>query len=611
MSDDWAQSASPPALADDPSRMPSGSSGLKRLRRVFPFVRPHAAKLSAVFGLTLVSTLLGLAYPLGAKFLIDDILAGKKSHLLLPAALVLAVLVVLNFASGAVTRYLYTSVSARILMEMRVFLFRHLQSLSPRFYARTRTGEIVSRLNSDVAEIQAVATDSLFSLALSLLTLAGTVGVLLYLNWKLFLLCFALVPFSMRLLVPYRRKIAAQARVVRERNADLSSVLLEYLHGMKWIKTAGAEEYEAAKLASRNRDYIASLLRYQVVSAFAHGLPAAFLSVTTLVLLLYGGYQVIAGGMTLGALVAFAAFQGRVLNPLQNVIGLYLGLQRARVSLDRVFEFLDLEPEVRERPGAVVLDSTAARLEFRHVTFAYQEGLPAVRDVSFVLDPGSRLAIVGPSGAGKSTLVDLLLRFYDPQSGSIHLEGRNLRDLQLQSLRRQVAVVSSEPFLFHASIEENLRYANWDATADQLWAAIRKADLEEFVLSLPQGMTTVVGERGLRLSTGQRQRIAIARAVLRDAPLWVFDEATATLDVLTESRIWQSLEDCLRGRSALIITHRLSSVRGADQILVLHEGEVVQRGTHNDLNQVEGLYRELQRVAQGPGASHAAQVLAS
>jgi ATP-binding cassette subfamily B protein len=591
--------------------MPSGSSGLKRLRRVFPFVRPHAAKLSAVFGLTLVSTLLGLAYPLGAKFLIDDILVGKKSHLLLPAALVLAVLVVLNFASGAVTRYLYTSVSARILMEMRVFLFRHLQSLSPRFYARTRTGEIVSRLNSDVAEIQTVATDSLFSLALSLLTLAGTVGVLLYLNWKLFLLCFALVPFSMRLLVPYRRKIAAQARVVRERNADLSSVLLESLHGMKWIKTAGAEEYEAAKLAGRNRDYIASLLRYQVVSAFAHGLPAAFLSVTTLVLLLYGGYQVIAGGMTLGALVAFAAYQGRVLNPLQNVIGLYLGLQRARVSLDRVFEFLDLEPEVRERPGAVVLDSTAARLEFRHVTFAYQEGLPVVRDVSFVLDPGSRLAIVGPSGAGKSTLVDLLLRFYDPQSGSIHLEGRNLRDLQLQSLRRQVAVVSSEPFLFHASIEENLRYANWDATADQLWAAIRKADLEEFVLSLPQGMTTVVGERGLRLSTGQRQRIAIARAVLRDAPLWVFDEATATLDVLTESRIWQSLEDCLRGRSALIITHRLSSVRGADQILVLHEGEVVQRGTHNDLNQVEGLYRELQRVAQGPAASHAAQVLAS
>jgi ATP-binding cassette, subfamily B, bacterial len=610
MSDDWAQSVTSTAPTDAPSII-SRSAGLGQLRRVLPFVKPHVGKLSLVFGLTVASSLLGLAYPLATKFLIDDILLGTKSHLLIPAAVVLAAWSVLNFASGALTRYLYTSVSARILMEMRVFLFRHLQSLSPRFYARTRTGEIVSRLNSDVAEIQAVATDSLFSLALSLLTLVGTVGVLLYLNWKLFLLCFVLVPFSIRLLVPYRQKIAAQARVVRERNADLSSTLLESLHGMKWIKTVGAEEAEATKLTDRNKDYISSLLRYQVVSAFAHGLPATFLGLSTLVLLLYGGHQVIAGGMTLGALAAFAVYQGRVLSPMQNVIGLYLSLQRARVSLDRVFEFLDLEPEVREHPRAMALDTSSVRLEFRDVTFAYQKDTPVVRDVSFTLNPGSRLAIVGPSGAGKSTLVDLLLRFYDPVSGSVQLEGYDLRDLQLQSLRRQVAVVSSEPFLFHASIEENLRYANWDATSDQLWDAVRKADLEEFVLSLPQGLATMVGERGLRLSTGQRQRIAIARAVLRDARLWIFDEATATLDVLTESRIWQSLEDCLSGRSALIITHRLSSVRNADQIVVLHQGEVVQRGTHDDLAEVEGLYRELQRAAQGPEISRVAQVVAT
>ncbi len=587
------------------------AAGLGQLRRVFPFVRPHAGKLALVFSLTLLSTLLGLVYPLGAKFLIDDVLVGRKPHLLLVATLVLAALVVLSFVTGAVTRYLYTAVSSRILMEMRVFVFRHLQTLSPRFYAQTRTGEIVSRLNSDVAEIQSVATDALFSLALSVLTLLGTVVVLVYLNWKLFLLGFVLVPFSFRALVPYRRRIAQQARVVREHNADLSSTVLESLHGMKWITTVGAEDAEAEKLTQKNQGYIASVLRYQVVSAYAGGLPTIFMSLSTLVLLLYGGHQVIVGAMSLGALVAFAAYQARLLSPLQNVIGLYLSLQRARVSLDRVFEFLDLPPEVRERDGAVALGATRGEVEFRDVTFAYRPGIPVVHGVSFNLSPGRRLAIVGPSGAGKSTLVDLLLRFYDPQQGAVYFDGHDLRDLQVRSLRKQIAVVSSEPFLFHTSIEENIRYAHWGASREQVWEAARKADLEEFILSTPKGMDTVVGERGLKLSTGQRQRIAIARAVLRDARLWIFDEATSTLDVLTESRIWLALEDCLRERTALVITHRLSSVRDADEILVLDQGEVVQVGTHESLAEVEGLYRELQRAARVRQTVPGAEAVAS
>jgi ATP-binding cassette subfamily B protein len=579
-----------------PATPPGG--GLGQLRRVFPFVQPHAGELLLVFGLTLISALLGLVYPLGAKFLIDDVLVGHKSQLLVIATLILAALVILSFLLGTLTRYLYTSVSARILMEMRVFVFRHLQTLSPRFYARTKTGEIVSRLNSDVAEIQSVATDAVFSLALSVLTLVGTVAVLIYLNWKLFLLGFVLVPFSLRALVPYRKRIAQQARVVRECNADLSSTVLESLHGMKWITTVGAQDAEADKLTQKNEGYIASILRYQVVSAYANGLPAIFMSLSTLVLLLYGGHQVIVGAMSLGALVAFAAYQARLLSPMQNVIGLYLSLQRARVSLDRVFEFLDMQPEVRERPGALSLADPMGEVEFRNVTFSYHPGVPVVQDVSFRLPVGTRLAIVGPSGAGKSTIVDLLLRFYDPQQGTVHCDGFDLRDLQVRSLRDQIAVVSSEPFLFHASIEENIRYAHWQSTRKQVWEAARAADLEEFILSTPNGIDTVVGERGLKLSTGQRQRIAIARAVLRNARLWIFDEATATLDVLTESRIWQALEECLARRTALVITHRLSSVRAADQILVLDRGQVVQSGTHEQLAEVEGLYRELQRAAQ-------------
>ena len=268
---------------------------VSQFRRVIPFVRPHAGKLLAVFLLSILSSLLGLSYPMGAKFLVDNALAARNEGLLIILALVLAALVVLGFLLGTLTRYVYTGVSARILMDMRVFLFRHLQTLSPRFYAGTKTGEIVSRLSSDVAEIQSLSTDALFSLALSVLTLVGTIGLLLYLDWRLFLLCTFFLPLGTRFLVRYRQRIAAQARRVRESNAELSSTLLESLQGMKWIKTVGAEQTEAAKLTEKNEQYIASLLRYQVVSAYANALPSSFLSLSALLLLLYGGHRVIAG----------------------------------------------------------------------------------------------------------------------------------------------------------------------------------------------------------------------------------------------------------------------------------------------------------------------------
>jgi len=530
---------------------------------------------------------------MGAKFLVDNALVGKNERLLVIAAVVLAVLVILGFVLGAVTRYFYTMVSARVLMDMRLFLFRHLQSLSPRFFAKTKTGEIVSRLSSDVAEIQSLSTDALFNLALSILTLVGTVALLLYLDWRLFLLCTFFVPLGTRFLVRYRERIAAQARSVRERNAELSSTLLESLQGMKWIKTVGAEEAEADKLAGKNQQYIDSLLRYQVVSAYANALPSSFLSVSTLLLLLYGGHLVISGQMTLGSLVAFAAYQGRVLSPMQNMIGLYLSLQRARVSLDRVLEFLNLQPEVREKPGALQLLSARGEIKFHDVGFSYDPGHPVLKRISVRVPAGTRLAIVGPSGAGKSTMVDLLLRFYDPQDGTILFDGHDIRGVALRGLRESIAIISSEPFLFHASIEENIRYANWHATTEQVWAAARMADLEEFILSLADGMASVVGERGVKLSTGQRQRLAIARAVLRNAPVWIFDEATGALDVLTESRIWASLEKWLGGRTTLIITHRLSSIRNAESIVVLDQGEIVQQGTPERLLEEDGLYQRL------------------
>jgi ABC-type multidrug transport system fused ATPase/permease subunit len=266
------------------------------------------------------------------------------------------------------------------------------------------------------------------------------------------------------------------------------------------------------------------------------------------------------------------------------------------VSLDRLLEFLNLEPEVREKAEAISLSATRGEVEFRDMSFAYQPGQPVLRHINLRISAGQRVAIVGRSGAGKSTMVDLLLRFYDPQGGVILLDGQDLRDLRFRSLRDSIAIVSAEPFLFHATMEENVRYANWQATPEQVRAAIRLADLEDFVRSLPAGLSTVIGERGLKLSTGQRQRLAIARAVLRNAAVWIFDEATGSLDLLTESRIWASLHQWFAGRTSVVITHRLSSVRNSDTIFVLDAGEIVQQGTHERLAAEDGLYQRLQRT---------------
>lgn len=581
--------------------MKAGSQS--RVRFLLRFVSPHKGRLFVVFLLSLVSTTLGLSYPLLARFFIDEVLAKRNSRLLVLTTLAVVLLALLSFLLGAVTRYLSTSASARILMGMRLHLFRHLQSLSLRFHNSTKTGEILSRLNSDMAEIQTIATDAVLSFALSFLTLAGTTGLLLWLNWKLFLLSSLFVPLSLKSLRHYRPRLAKQAKDVRERNADVGSTLVESLGGMKFIKSLGAEEAEARKLARQNERFIDSLLSYQVVAGLAQTVPALFLSLSAMVVLFCGGHLVVKGLMTIGTLVAFAAYQGRVLGPMQNMMGLYLSLQRARVSLDRVFEFLEVEPEVKESSRAIELPAARGEIEFRHVSFSYEPGQRVANDVSFRVPGGGRVAIVGQSGAGKSTLVDLLLRFYDPEEGSVLLDGHDLRDLRFKTLRDHIAVITHDPYVFHATVEENIRYAKWEASFADIEAAMKAADLDDFVRSLPEGYQTVVGERGAKFSSGQRQRLAIARAVLKGARVWIFDEAAATLDVLTESRIRRSLMARSADSTVLIVTHRLASVRDADQILVLDRGEVIDAGTHECLMQKNGLYRRLVLAAQPEAAA--------
>lgn len=567
--------------------------------RLLPFVRPHVLGLLVVFCFSLFSVLLGLATPFFTKLLIDDALLKGNGRLL--AILVVAMFAVRAMATlaAALNSYLYSQIAAEVLFRMRLSLYRHLLRLSPKFYAQTKMGEILSRINTDMAEVQRIATDVLFNFVLSLLSLIGTGGFLVWLNWRLTLVSSVFLPLALLALSRFRPKVEVLARVIRDQNADLASLLVERLSGVKFIQTFGAEGYEVERFVGKSREVIRTLLRYQVTSSLAGGIPGLLLGASIAVVFLYGGHLVITGGMTVGALVAFTAYQARAFGPLQGLMDLSLGLQRARVSLMRVFELFDVRPEVVEKKEALPLEDVPRDIVFKNVSFGYCPGECILRDVNVGVPAGSTVAIVGPSGSGKSSIVDLLMRLYDPLEGSIELGGRDLKDLTLASLRDHVVLIDQETFLFHATIEENIRYGRWEATREEVVAAAQAASIQDFIQALPEGYNTMVGERGMRLSEGEKQRIAIARAILKNPQVLILDEATSSLDWLSEQNVRQALERLMKGRTTVIVTHRLSSIKHVDHILVLHGERIVQAGSHEELFKKEGLYRTLWLAEQG------------
>ncbi len=544
-------------------------------RRVTVFLIPYWRRLALVLAASLVSTLLVLAQPYIAKLLIDEALLRRNRQALLAVAALMVALSAAGAALNILSSYRYVRVSAEVLFDMRLALYRRLQQLSPRFFARTRLGDIVSRLNNDIAEIQRVAADTLLALAASLLFLAGSVAIMIWLNGRLFLVSVALLPLSVLTLARYQRRLTGQVRTVRERSADIGSFLIETLAGMRVVVASSAQEHEAARFRSHNQRFIDAMLRMQLTSYLAGATPGAILAFSTAAVFLYGGMLVIDARMTVGELVAFMAYHLRLLAPAQNLLALYTNLATARASLGRVFELMDAPVEVAERAGAEPLDQVRGEIVFEDVTFRHDRDTVVLDGVSFRVPAGTLCAVVGPSGVGKSTIADLILRFIDPEHGAVRLDGRDLRDLRLEDLRRAVAVVEQTPYLFHASIRENIAYARPEATAPEIEEAARGAAIHEFIAALPEGYDTMVGERGLALSAGERQRVAIARALLRRPAVLVLDEPTAALDADTERSIAQTLAGALQGRTAIVITHRPSLAGIARQVVALDGGRVV------------------------------------
>lgn len=541
-------------------------------KRLWPWLKPYAPRLILVLLGSLVATGLTLAQPWISKLMIDEALLKRDWPMLVRIAGLMVGATVGGFAVNALVSYRYVSLSAQMLFDMRVALLRHLQRLSPRFYGSFRLGDLMSRLNSDVSDVQRVAGDTLLSVLSNVLFFAGSVAMMLWLDWRLFLVGTVLVPFAVMSFLHFQRRMTDLTRQMRERGADIGSLLADTILGMRTINALGAEKHEADRFAKANSGFVATMLRMQTTSFLTGALPGTIVTASSAAVILYGGKQIIDGTMTVGALVAFITYHGRLLAPVQALMGLTASLATARVALARIFELFDTAPEVveAEKPWPLPLISREIRLE--NVTMHHGRA-PVLDNASLAIPAGSLTAILGPSGAGKSTLADLLVRFLDPVSGSVTIDGTDLRELSLIDLRARVLLVDQAPFLFNASIAENIAFARPEATIEQITAAASAAGLDPLIARLSQGLATRTGERGLALSAGERHRIAIARALLRQPDVLILDEPTAALDEETERVVALGLRRALPHATLIVITHKPALAEMADHVIRLEGGK--------------------------------------
>lgn len=562
-------------------------------RRALAYVRPYVGALVPVVVVSLLSTGLSLVLPYLSKVLVDDAILGSDFPLLLRLVGLFIAIPLVSFGLNVFSGMRYTRVSADILFDMRLHLYRHLQRLSPRYYARTPLGDIVTRINGDIGEIQRVVSEAALSWFGQVIALIGTVGLLLYLDWQLFLASLLVVPPSLFTLIRYRQELEERVTRLRERSSEIGSFLIETLQGMRTVVGANAQDREVERFRSRNDAFIEALLSMRLYTYVAGGLPGLLLTSGTALVFLYGGYRVIEGMMTLGTLVAFMAYQARLMTPVQGLMGIYTNLATARASLVRVHDVLDAPPDVQECEISTRLALCQGDIRLESVSFDFGRGVAGLASVDLDIPAGQVVAIVGASGSGKSTLADLLERHLDPHEGRVLLDGVDLTTLSLEDVRRHIGVVPQDPFIFHASVADNVRYADPEAADEGVIAAIDAAGLGPMVERLPAGMDTIVGERGRQLSAGERQRLAIARAFLADPAVLVMDEATGALDPSSEAAVLDGYDRIMKGRTTILITHRLDLARQAERVVVVEHGKVVEDGPPQVLEAEGSVFREL------------------
>jgi ABC-type multidrug transport system fused ATPase/permease subunit len=576
-------------------RLPGGGRG-RKLRGLLALLRPYRGRTALMLCTLILATAAQLAPPPLAKLAIDEgIVPGDLTKLtLVVAAFLVSALV--YWGATYVQTYLVGWVGQRVLQDLRVQIFEHLQRLSIGFYSRRQAGVIISRLTNDVQALDQLVSDGIVTLFQSTLLLAGTAVILLTLDVELALLTFLVFPVLGIASLVFRIISAEAYRATREKVALISAYLQETLSGIRVVRSFAQEERHVRRFAELNDDNRdANMKTVYLNGAYFPGVELLS-SLVTAGILLYGGVQALNGDVTVGVLVAFVAALNNFFDPIQSLSQLYTTYQAGMAALDKIFELLDEEPELRDRPGALELDRVRGDIVFEGVTFSYGTGgNDALTAIDLHVPPGQTVALVGATGAGKSTFAKLVARFYDPTEGRIVVDGHDLRDVASRSLRRQMGIVPQEAYLFSGTIRDNLAFGRPDATPEEVEAAARAVGAGDFIDALPDRYDTQVGERGIQLSAGQRQLVAFARALVADPRILVLDEATANVDIHTEGRIEDGMRRLLAGRTAIVIAHRLSTIRTAGRIVVLDRGRIVEQGTHDELLAAHGAYWALYR----------------
>jgi ATP-binding cassette, subfamily B, bacterial MsbA len=563
-------------------------------RQLGALVRPHLRRLAVAALCQLVSTLAFLALPFIIRILTDSVFIHHDAARLNQIALLLFATVVVSALFTFLRGYLLSSIGGRIVADLRTRLYEHLQSLSISFYDSHRVGDLMSRLTSDTTLMQTVVTENLLSFGQHVITLVGVIVVILLLDWRLALVTIVLAPLMTYLGMLVGRKTRRLSEQTQARNGQANIVLQETLSAPRVVKAFGRERHETARYAEQVESaFQIGLATARLRSAF-EAIVLALSSISIAAVLWFGGHEVLAGRLSAGGLISFLFYLIILTGPVQTLASLYGGLQHAAGGAIRVFELLNVQPAIVDAAAAYPLPLVKGRIEVRDLWFSYSPDLTDVlRGIGLILEPGQTVAVVGPSGAGKTTLMSLLLRFYDPTRGSILVDGHDIRNVTVGSLRSAYAFVPQETILFGGTVRENIAYGRIDADDAAVEHAARLANAHVFIDALPKGYDSPVGERGVQLSGGQRQRIAIARALLKDAPLLILDEATSALDNESEALVQDALGRLMAGRTTFVIAHRLTTVERADSIVVLDKGRVIEQGRHAELLARHGLYHRL------------------
>ena len=587
--------------------MASSSGSLTRLGRI---LRPHSKTLAVALLAVVGETLADVLEPWPLKIVVDNVLQGKRLPRVLDAAVVgvfghsqsalltfaLAVVVLIAIVGGIgayVEKYLTTSVSQWVAHDLRLLLYQHIQRLSLADHGKSRAGDLISRVTKDIDDVQDFIDTALIGIVVNVLTLVGMIGIMLYVNWRFTLIGLAVAPVLFVFVYMYSRRIKEASRTVKRKGSDLMSGVAEVFNAIQVVQAFAREDYEDRRFTSESRENVRAGLQARSIKAKLSPMVDVIVAIGTCLVLAYGVRLVSAGQLSTGVLIVFLMYLKKSYKPIKDLSKIANTLSKTAVSYERIQEILGTESAITDTPGARIAPPFKGTIELDRVTFAYEKDTHVLKDVSLRIEAGQIAAIVGPSGVGKSTIASLVPRFFDPISGAVKIDGTDVRMLTLRSLRDQISFVLQDSLLFSGTIWENIAYGRPTAPPEDTIRAAQLANAHEFILNFPQGYATMVGERGSTLSGGQRRRIAIARAIVRDTPILILDEPTTGLDAASEHAVVEAVGRLMKGRTCLIIAHHLDTIQRADVIFVLKDAAIVERGTHASLLEAGGVYREL------------------